>query len=197
MGAKQTRTGQQLLLFVAGTVIWALTATGCLHWPPQPQGEKQLLEARKRFASGDYRNALEIYQRVLAQDPANLADQSLYQIGMIYAHADNPDRDIQKAQQSFQRIIDYYPASHLQPEARLWRALLDQLRAQEDQIQYLTRRSVSLEKALKIQKRKIVQLQDQLEKLKRIDIHMEEKKRETIPQAEEPKEKGNGENSGS
>jgi tetratricopeptide (TPR) repeat protein len=156
-----------------------------------------LLEARKRFASGDYRNALEIYQRVLAQDPANLADQSLYQIGMIYAHPDNPDRDIQKALQSFQGIIDRYPASHLQPEARLWRALLDQLRAQEDQIQYLTRRSVPLEKALKIQKRKIVQLQDQLEKLKRIDIHMEEKKRETIPQAEELKEKGNGDNSGS
>ena len=197
MGAKQTRTGQQLLLFVTGTVIWALTATGCLHWPPQPQGKKQLLEARKRFASGDYRNALEIYQRVLAQDPANLADQSLFQIGMIYAHPDNPDRDIQKALQSFQGIIDRYPASHLQPEARLWRALLDQLRAQEDQIQYLTRRSVPLEKALKIQKRKIVQLQDQLEKLKRIDIHMEEKKREAIPPAEELEENGNGKSSGS
>ena len=57
--------------------------------------------------------------------------------------------------------------------------------------------SLQLDEALKIQKRKIVQLQDQLEKLKRIDIHMEEKKRETIPQAEKLKEKGNGENSGS
>ncbi|MGD8493879.1 MAG: hypothetical protein PVF71_10550 [Desulfobacterales bacterium] len=197
MGAKQTRTGQQLLLLVTATVIWALTAVGCLHGPPQPQGEKQLLEARQRFASGDYRNALEINRRVLAQDPANLADQSLFQIGMIYAHPDNPDRDIQKALQSFQGIIDRYPASHLQPEAHLWRSVLDQLRAQEDQIQFLTRRSAPLEKALKIQKKKISQLQDQLEKLKRIDIHMEEKKRETIPEAEELKEKGNGENSGS
>jgi tetratricopeptide (TPR) repeat protein len=197
MGAKQTRTGQQLLLFVTCSLIWALTATGCLHWPPQPHGEKLLLEARKRFVTGDYRYALEINQRVLAQDPAALADQSLFQIGMIYAHPDNPDRDIQKALQSFQSIIDRYPASLLQPEAHLWLAVLGQLRAQEDQIRFLNQRSAPLEKRLKIQKKEISQLKDQLEKLKRIDIHMEEKKRETIPQAEEPKEKGNGENSGS
>ena len=197
MGAKQTRTGQQLLLFVTCSLIWALTATGCLHWPPQPHGEKQLLEARKRFAMGDYRHALEINQRVLAQDPAALADQSLFQIGMIYAHPDNPDRDIQKALQSFQSIIDRYPASHLQPEAHLWLSVLRQLRAQEEQIRFLTQRSAPLEKRLETQKKEISQLKDQLEKLKRIDIHMEEKKREAIPQTEELKEKGNGENSGS
>ncbi|MGD8990706.1 MAG: hypothetical protein PVI00_04545 [Desulfobacterales bacterium] len=197
MGTKQTRTGQQLLLFVTCLLIWALTATGCLHRPPQPYGEKELLEARKRFATGDYRNALAINQRVLAQDPATLADQSLFLIGMVYAHPDNPDRDIQKALQSFQSIIDRYPASRLQPEAHLWLAVLGQLRAQEGQIRFLTQRSASLEKRLKIQKKEISQLKDQLEKLKHIDIHMEEKKRETIPQAEELKEKGNGENSGS
>ena len=197
MGAKQTRTGQQLLLFVTCFLIWALTAMGCLHWPPQPHGENQLLEARNRFATGDYRNALEINQRVLAQDPTTLADQSLFQIGMIYAHPDNPDRDIQKALQSFQSIIDQYPVSHLQPEAHLWLAVLGQLRAQEGQIRFLTQRSAPLEKRLKIQKKEISQLKDQLEKLKRIDIHMEEKKREAIPQAEELKEKVNGENSGS
>ena len=116
---------------------------------------------------------------------------------MFYAHPDNPDRDIQTAQQSFQRIIDYYPTSLLQPDAHLWLAVLGQLRAQEGQIRFLTRRSAPLEKRLKIQKKEISRLKDQLEKLKRIDIHMEEKKREAIPQAEELKETGNGENSGS
>ncbi len=197
MGAKQTRTGQQLLLFVTCSVMWSLTAMGCLHWPPQPQGEKQLLEARQRFAAGDYSSALEINRSVLVQFPERLADQALFQIGMVYAHPDNPDRDIHKALQSFQDIIDRYPASHLQPEAHLWLAVMGQLSAQEGQIRFLTRRSASLEKTLKMQKRKISQLQDQLEKLKRIDIHMEEKKREAIPQAEELKEKGNGKNSGS
>ena len=205
MGAKQTRTGQQLLLFVTCSMIWALTAMGCLHWPSQPQqdekqlqqGEKQLLEARKRFASGDYRHALAINQRVLAQFAQHLADQSLFQIGMVYAHPDNPDQDLQKALQSFQGVIDRTPASHLQPEAHLWLAVLTQLSAQEGQIRFLTQRYAPLEKALIIQKKKIRQLQDQLEKLKRIDIHIEEKKREAIPRSEEFEENGNGENSGS
>jgi outer membrane protein assembly factor BamD (BamD/ComL family) len=170
---------------------------GCLHGPSQPQGEKQLLEARNRFASGDYRNALAINQRVLDQFPQRLAHQSLFQIGMVYAHPDNPDRDIQKALQSFQSIMNRYPASHLQPEAHLWLAVLGQIRAQEVQIRFLTQRNALLEKALKLQKKKVSQLQDQLEKLKRIDIHMEEKKREAIPPAEELEEKENGENSGS
>ena len=197
MGAKQARSGQQLLLLIACCVMGALTVTGCLHWAAQPQGEKQLLEARNRFASGDYRDALEISQRVLTQFPERLADQSLFQIGLIYAHPDNPHRDIQKAQQSFQGIIDRYPASHLQPEARLWLAVLGQISAQEDRIRFLTERNGPLEKALKSQKRKISRLKDQLEKLKRIDIHMEEKKREAIPEAEDLKEKGNGKDSGS
>ena len=50
-------------------------------------------------------------------------------------------------------------------------------------------RNAPLEKKVKIQKQKINQLQDQLEKFKRIDIKMEEKKRNAIPQAEELEEK--------
>lgn len=197
MGAKQTRTGQQFLLFAACCVMWTLTLTGCLHWTSQPPGEKQLREARNRFAAGDYRNALEISQRVMAQFPEHPVDQSLFQIGMVYAHPDNPQRNIQKAMQSFQGIIDRCPASHLQAEARLWLAVLGRLSAQEERIRLLSERNAPLEKALKSQKRKINRLQDQLEKLKRIDIRMEEKKRETIPPAEDLKEKGNGEDSGS
>jgi len=64
--------------------------------------------------------------------------------------------------------------------------------AQEKQIQVLQLRNAPLVKKLKTQHTKINQLQDQLEKLKRIDIKIEEKKREAIPQAEEIKEKGDG-----
>jgi hypothetical protein len=172
-------------------------AMGCLHWPPQRQGEQQLLKARQLFASGDYSSALEINRSVLAQFPSRLADQSLFQIGLIYAHPDNPDRDYQKSFESFQHIVDQYPASRSRQDAEMWMVVIGHLSAQERQIQVLKQRSAPLEKKVKTQKRKINQLQDQLEKLKRIDIKMEEKKREVIPQAEEIEEKGNGKDSGS
>ena len=194
MGAKQTRTGQQLFLYAACFVIVAM---GCLHWPPPQKGEQQLLEARKRFDNGDYNSALEINQRVLAQFSARLADQSLFQIGLIYLHPDNPSRNVQKSMEAFQRIIDRYPASHLRQDAELWLNVLDHFRLQEGQIQLLTQRKLPLENTIKMQKREIYRLQDQLEKLKRVDLKMEERKRQAIPEAEELKEKRNGKNSGS
>lgn len=195
MGPKRSRTGQHIFLYPACCVIWSVIVMGCLHWPPSPQGDQQLREARQLMARGDYGSALEINQRVLKQFPDSLADQALFQLGLIYAHPENPDRNVQNAVDSFQRIIDRHPASQLRPEAELWVAVLGNLRAQEDQIRTLIQRNAPLEKTVKIQKQKINQLRDQLEKFKRIDIKMEEKKRHAIPQAEELEEK-NGKNSG-
>ena len=196
MGAKQARTRQHIFLYPACCVIWSLIFIGCLHAPPAPQGDQQLLEAGQYMARGDYHSAVEINQRVLRQFPDRLADQALFQLGLIYAHPANPDRNVQNAVESFQAIVERYPSSQLRPRAELWLVVLGNLRAQEDQIRALMQRNAPLEKTIKIQKHKINQLQDQLEKFKRIDIKMEEKKRNAIPQAEELEEKRNGKNSG-
>jgi hypothetical protein len=174
-----------------------LLSQGCLHWSPQSQGEQLLVEARQRYYDDDFSSALEISRQVLVQFPASLADQSLFQIGLIYAHPDNPDRDFQKAADFFQRIIDQYSTSRLLQDTELWQSVLVQLRAQENQIRTLTQRSAALEKFIQVQKRKIYQLQDQLEQLKHIDIKMEEEKRNAIPPAEELKDNKDGKNSGS
>ena len=71
----------------------------------------------------------------------------------------------------------------------MWLVVLGNLRAQEDQIRDLRQRNAPLEKIVKIQKQKINQLREQLEKFKRIDIKMEEKKRNAIPRSEELQEK--------
>ncbi len=184
MGAQQTRSGQHLFLYAACLVIGSMMVMGCLHRPPYQQAQQRLHKARQLLANGHYTGALEINRSVLAQFPAQLADQSLYQIGLIYAHPDNPERDYQKSIESFQYIVDRYPASHLRQDAAQWVAVVGQLNAQEKQVQALKQRSAPLEKKVGAQKRKIHQLQDQLEKLKRVDIKIEEKKRKVIPQAE-------------
>ncbi len=189
MGAKRTRTGQYIFLYLACWLIWSVIVSGCLHGSPTHQGDQQLLAARQFMARGDYRSALEINQRVLMQFPESLADQALFQLGLIYAHPANPERNDQNAVEAFQGIIDRYPASQLRPEAELWLVVLGNLRAQEDQIRDLMQRNAPLEKTIKIQKQKISQLREQLEKFKRIDIKMEEKKRNAIPRSEELQEK--------
>ena len=56
---------------------------------------------------------------------------------------------------------------------------------------------VSLEKTVDEQKKEIIQLLDQIEKLKRVDLRIEEKKQKILQQNENIEEKSNGENSGS
>ena len=79
----------------------------------------------------------------------------------------------------------------------MWQSVLVRLKAQENQIRTLTQRSATLEKSNQVQKRKIYQLQDQLEKLKHIDIKIEEEKQNAIPPAKELKDNKDGKDTGS
>ena len=171
--------------------------SGCLHWPDNRQGQRQLETARQHLADFNFKAALEENQSVLARLPSRLGDQAFFQIGQVYAHPRNPDLHYQKSLASFQRIPDRYPASRLRAEAELWMAIIRQLIDQQNQIQRLTQKHTPLEKTLKSQRIKIKQLQDQLEKLKRVDLKMEEQKRDAMPAAEEIKGKENGKNPGS
>ena len=56
---------------------------------------------------------------------------------------------------------------------------------------------VSLEKTVDEQKKEIIQLLDQIEKLKRVDLGIEEKKQKILRQNESIEETSNGKNTGS
>ena len=194
MGPKRARKRQHFFLYLACYMIFVFLIQGCLYLPKQWQGEQQLAKARQLFAGGNYEAALEKNQKVLEQYQTRHADQALFQIGQIYAFPENPNLDYQKSLESFQRIIFKFPASRFREDAKIWALIIRQIIDQEKQIQLLKEKNVPLEKTVKKQKSKIKQLQDQLEKLKRIDIKIEEKKREAMPQTGE---KGNGKDSGS
>jgi len=51
------------------------------------------------------------------------ADEALYNLGLIYAHNDNPAKDYSKAQEYFARLTREFPDSPLAEEARIWLGL--------------------------------------------------------------------------
>lgn len=55
------------------------------------------------------------------------ADEALYNLGLIYAHADNPAKDYNKSQTYFQTLIKQFPDSPLAEEARIWLGLFETL----------------------------------------------------------------------
>jgi len=53
------------------------------------------------------------------------ADEALYNLGLIYAHADNPAKDYKKSQVYFHVLVKQFPDSTLAEEALIWLGIFD------------------------------------------------------------------------
>ncbi len=147
---------------------------GCAVMPlnKEDQTGGDLKQGERLLAGGDYRGALKAYRKVLDRNlqPGSPAkpgtDQALFYIGAIYAAPKNSERDYQKALDSFQKLIREFPQSRYRSEAE--RSVL------------LLREIMSREKRLKMLKKQIDSLEDQIEKMKEIDLDIEEKRRNIL-----------------
>jgi tetratricopeptide (TPR) repeat protein len=107
--------------------------------------------AKRFFDQGNYEASLEENQRILSFSGKNIPkDRALFQMGLIWAQAGNPKRDMEKSLSFFQRLLREYPQSPWNGEAKTWVAVI-----QEN-----------------------IKLSQMIEKSKEVDIAIEEKKRE-------------------
>jgi len=170
MGGERTRARKFVYLCAAGLIIFLLS--GCMTFkkesnlsttqeiPPEKVSKQEesakpdcerLLESRKFFQAGDYPGSLKENQRILSLPGKDSPkDQALFQMGLIYAHLGNPQKDFGKALDYFKKVLKDYPQSPLAEEARVWAGVL-----QENE-----------------------KLSQVIEKSKQVDISVEEKKRE-------------------
>lgn len=65
---------------------------------------------------------LQILERVGQNKPA---DKALYNLGLIYAHVDNPAKDYKKSQIYFHVLAKQFPDSEFADEARIWLGVFD------------------------------------------------------------------------
>jgi tetratricopeptide (TPR) repeat protein len=170
MGGERTRAGKLVYICAAGLIFFVLS--GCMTFKkefnestsqevtPEKVSKPEestttacelLLRSKRLLPRGDYAGSLKDSQRVLSLPGKNHPkDQALFQMGLIYAHVDNPQKDFAKALEYFRRVIKDYPKSPLAEEARVWAGVL-----QENE-----------------------KLSQVIEKSKQVDIAVEEKKRE-------------------
>jgi TolA-binding protein len=174
MGGERARAGKFVYFCAAGLIFFVLS--GCMTFKtefnestsqevapekaskseestptPAPTACELLLRSKRFLNRGDYAGSLKESQRVLSMPGKHSPkDQALFQMGLIYAHVDNPQRDLGKALDCFKRILKDYPKSPLAEEAKVWAGVL-----QENE-----------------------KLSQVIEKSKQVDIAVEEKKRE-------------------
>lgn len=97
--------------------------TGLFFWPALATAQEQaaIFEAKglSHFTRQEYRQALEFFEKFYRINPKN--EQNLYRLGITHLKLNN---DRQTAQ-FFKKLLDYFPASELAPEAKEWVARLE------------------------------------------------------------------------
>ena len=126
------------------------------------QGKQDLAKARILMFEGDYESSLKYNREVLGQFPRTLGDEALFQMGLNYAHTKNPNPDNQESIECFQSIIEGFPESSIRGEAAIWILFLEKTIEDNKKFYHLQRQNENLK--------------DQNEKLKYIDLGIEQKK---------------------
>jgi len=160
MGRKPTGKRQHFLFYVARFLIMMLWIASCSHVPQSWQARQNLSHAKALLANGSYQAALMETEQILRSDPGTTGVEALYLMGIIYAHPQNPNSSLERSLESFQILIKKYPNSDLTREAEAW---------------------VSTLRKIKKMDKEILELKDQIDKLKEIDLGIEEKKRGELP----------------
>ncbi|NWG02974.1 MAG: tetratricopeptide repeat protein [Syntrophaceae bacterium] len=90
-------------------------------------GRDHILQSNKFLAQGNYEGAVGENQKILtATDPRFPKDEALFNLGLIYAHLGNPQRDIDKSIDYFNRLLKAYPKSTLVDQAKIWIGILQE-----------------------------------------------------------------------
>ena len=202
MGNQQARQRKHFLFCLAGCIIYITGLGGCLYYPEKWKSEEHLALSRYYMAKRNFEASLKESETALELFSRSLGDQALFQIGLVYAHPDNPNQNIKNSIIAFQNVIDEYPKSRLRSQAEIWVMHLRRIqdlevtlnakkqemgklrkrlnRNKKTQSQQKKKHKEQLQK-IKSQQKEIQELKRNIKRLKEIDLKIEEKKRKTIP----------------
>jgi tetratricopeptide (TPR) repeat protein len=89
--------------------------------------EQHLLRSQKFLAQGNYEGAITENKKILSlSDSRSPKDEALFNLGLIYAHFGNPQQDLEKSIEFFKTLIKNYPKSPLSEQAKIWVEILQE-----------------------------------------------------------------------
>ena len=115
MGMRQRGKGVCLRLFLVCIMIALILVSGCGRGH---QTRALSREANDFFNHGEYKASLKKYEQIIEKNPA-VADRVLFEMGVIYAHPSNEEKDYQKSLECFQKIVKDYPDSKFRRDSQL------------------------------------------------------------------------------
>jgi L,D-peptidoglycan transpeptidase YkuD (ErfK/YbiS/YcfS/YnhG family) len=99
-------------------MLTPILVCGCSHVDEGHQGRSLSQEANDFFNQGKYEASLSKYEQIIEKHPA-AGDRVLFEMGIIYAHPGNQQKDYQKSLACFQKIVRDYPASEYRRDSHM------------------------------------------------------------------------------
>ena len=118
MGNKQSRMGKYLRFFFVCIVMAPMLLCGCSHFDEGFQAKTIFKEANDFFSQGSYEASLSRYQQIIEKYPA-AGDRVFFEMGIVYAHPGNEQKDYQKSLACFQKLINDYPESGYRKDSEM------------------------------------------------------------------------------
>ncbi len=172
MGRKQAGAGKYLHICAAFLII--LSCLGCVGLREKTEEREkeraamdELLVAKELFVGGNFEAAEAMNRQVLEEYPSrHPGDQAAFNIGLIFAHHANPERDFEKSIESFKRVIRDFPPGAFTEEARVWTGMLYSCQEVKGQLAESTRQLAEVREELKITEEELEDINAKLDEAK-------------------------------
>ncbi len=120
----QKYSGKRKYLYFLSAALILIFFTNCTAFKQHKTQElikRDLNDAQFLFEMGEFDQSLQKNKQILARTMTKSpADRALFNMGLIYAHYDNPNRNYEKSIMYFKRIPQEFPQSELAEQAKIW-----------------------------------------------------------------------------
>jgi tetratricopeptide (TPR) repeat protein len=132
MGRKRNRTREFIHLCIASLIFFALFGCAALEKIKvkiggQEKAYQHLDQGKRLLVQGDYEGAVNENLKILSlahHTPPE--DEALFNMGLIYAHSENPKKDYGKSLRFFKKLIKDYPQSPWVQQTKIWVGMLQE-----------------------------------------------------------------------
>ncbi|MBI4683152.1 MAG: tetratricopeptide repeat protein [Nitrospirae bacterium] len=117
----------------------------------QQSALNHLDQSNRLVEEGNFNDAVRENQEVLSMfDKRRPADQALFNIGLIYSHYGNPEKDFLKSVSYFEQLINEFPQSPLKEQSKIWVGILKVIEKQKVKVDEYAATNINLLRGQKL-----------------------------------------------
>ena len=174
MGEKHNRVCYNFYFSFLCILITSILISGCSHFNEGLQAKSTFEEANAFFNQGQYMASLNKYEQIIDKYPTT-GDRVLFEMGIIYAHPKNEQKDYNKSLECFEKLIKDYPESSYRQDSEMMLFYLNNVAIKDNLITTQQTQIENLQQAVGNKENEVVTLKNEISTLQKQIETLEQK----------------------